>query len=208
MLPKPLTQLIKELQMLPGVGERQATRFALALLAKDLKTINNLARTLRDLKIRVGVCQECFNLALREPGRRTLCRICRDERRTPMSIAVVQNIQDLAAIEQVGVFRGRYHVIWGALSPSSSKQSKRYIDKLTARIKGLRKKSAGRQSIEVILALNPTREGELAASYLAERLKSLEVKVSRIGRGIPTGGELEYADDTTIAESFKRRTRL
>jgi len=190
----PVQDLIDELGRLPGVGPKSAQRLAFHLLTVDTADARRLARAIVELKERVRFCARCFNVSEHEE-----CRICRDSRRDPTLLCVVEEPRDLMAIEKTGEFRGRYHVLGGAISPIDG----RGPDQL--RVRELVARLGGEEIAEVVLATNPNIEGEATASYLARLLKSMGIRVSRIASGLPVGGDLEYADEVTLGRAFSGR---
>lgn len=195
--PRPLARLIEELEKLPGVGPKTAQRLALHLLAASQEDAEALAQAIVEVKQRICACPVCFNLTDAD-----LCGICSDPQRDERLVCVVSDPRDLLAMERAGGYHGRYHVLQGLISPMDGMgpESLR-IGELVGRVR------EGRIS-EVILATNPTVEGDATAIYLAGVLKPLGVKVSRIALGLPVGGDLDYADDVTIARSVEGRREL
>ena len=192
--PQPIERLVKALRRLPGIGEKTATRLAYFLLAAPEVVSAELGQAILRLRADVRLCDECFNLTARSP-----CEICRDESRNARVVCVVEEPADLASIESTGGFRGRYHVLGGTIAPLDGvgPESLR-IDALVERIE--------RGGIdEVILATNPNPEGEATALYVAERVAPHGVKVTRIGYGMPIGGDLEYVDPVTVRKSLENR---
>jgi recombination protein RecR len=190
----PVQDLIDELGRLPGVGPKSAQRIAFHMLTMEETDARRLAGAIVAVKERVRFCERCFNVS-----EHAECRICRDARRDPGVICVVEEPRDLAAIEKTAEFRGRYHVLGGAISPLDGiGPGELHIRELLARL--------GTEDIrEVVLATNPNMEGEATASYLARYLKELDVAVSRIASGLPVGGDLEYADEVTLGRAFAGR---
>ena len=198
----PVQDLITELGRLPGVGPKSAQRLAFHLLTVDAADAERLARAISEVKRRVRFCSRCHNVA-----EQTECRICRDSRRDAAVLCVVEEPRDLMAVEKTGEFRGRYHVLGGAISPIDGVGPEQLsIAHLLARI--------GEEGItEVVLATNPNIEGEATASYLTRLLKGLStdeapLRVSRIASGLPVGGDLEYADEVTLGRAFSGRREL
>ncbi len=197
MLPIALKNLIEQLSHLPGLGQRSATRLAFYLLNQPEKDLADLARTINDLKTQTKTCQRCFNLT----GGAPLCAICSDQKRQQNIICAVEDILDIIPIERTRQFNGVYHVLGGLISPLDGlTPDKLHIKELVARLKQL----AGR-SPEIIFAFNPTSEGDATALYLEKLLKSLNVKITRLNRGLSTGSDLEYADETTLINALKYR---
>ncbi len=189
--------LIDELGRLPGIGPKSAQRIAFHLLTADPEDVRNLATALTEIKERVRFCDVCGNVAEGEQ-----CRVCLDPRRDQTVICVVEQSQDVAAIERTREFRGRYHVLGGAINPMGG------IGPDDLRIKELLTRLADGSVTEVIIATDPNLEGEATATYLARLLTSLEVRVSRLASGLPVGGDLEYADEVTLGRAFEGRRLL
>jgi recombination protein RecR len=195
--PRPLARLIEELEKLPGVGPKTAQRLALHLLQATEQDASALAEALREVKERIRTCSVCFSFTEAET-----CPLCADPERDDSLLCVVGEARDLLAMERAGGFRGRYHVLGGLISPMDGigPESLR-IDHLVARVR--------ENSIrEVVLATNPTVEGDATAVYIASRLKPLGVKTTRIALGLPVGGDLDYADDVTITRAMEGRTEM
>ncbi|MCK6527568.1 recombination mediator RecR [Myxococcota bacterium] len=190
----PIRRLIHQLSRLPGVGEKTATRLAFHLLRADRAICLDLARALEEVSAQVGLCGRCANLAAIDP-----CPTCRDERRTDDTICVVERPQDQWALERAPEYRGRFHVLHGALDPLSG------IGPEQLQIASLLHRLAPAAVREVILATNPTVEGEATALYLARLLKPLGVKVTRIAQGVALGSEIEYADQGTLSRALAHR---
>jgi recombination protein RecR len=186
--------LIDELGRLPGVGPKSAQRIAFHLLEADPVDVRRLAETLVKLKDLVRFCTVCGNVAEEET-----CRICRDPRRDPAVICVVEESKDVVAIERTKEFRGRYHVLGGAISPMNG------IGPEQLRIRELMPRLADGEVREVILATNPNLEGEATATYLTRFLGTMGLRVSRLASGLPVGGDLEYADEVTLGRAFEGR---
>ena len=186
--------LIDELGRLPGVGPKGAQRIAFHLLQADPADVRRLAEVLVAVKERVRFCSVCFNVAEDEQ-----CRICRDPRRDPSVLCVVEEYKDVVAIERTREFRGRYHVLGGAISPIDG------IGPDQLRIKELLPRLADKQITEVILATDPNLEGEATATYLTRMLSALDITVTRLASGLPVGGDLEYADEVTLGRAFAGR---
>ena len=189
--------LIDELGRLPGVGPKSAQRIAFHLLAADPADVRRLAQTLQQVKDKVRFCRVCGNVAEGEE-----CRICADPRRDPAVICVVEEPKDVVAIERTREFRGRYHVLGGAISPIEGV----WPDDL--RIKELLRRLADGEVKELILATDPNLEGEATATYLARLVKPMDLKVTRLASGLPVGGDLEYADEVTLGRAFEGRRLL
>lgn len=186
--------LIDELGRLPGVGPKSAQRIAFHILQADPVDVRRLVDVLREVKERVRFCSICGNVAEEDQ-----CRICRDGRRDHTVICVVEESKDVVAIEKTREFRGRYHVLGGAISPIEG------IGPDNLRIKELMVRLADSDVTEIILATDPNLEGEATATYLARMLKPLGLRVTRLASGLPVGGDLEYADEVTLGRAFEGR---
>ncbi|MGI9099747.1 MAG: recombination mediator RecR [Solirubrobacteraceae bacterium] len=195
----PVQRLITELGKLPGVGARTAQRLAFHLLRASPEDANALADSIREVKERIGLCEVCFNLA---DGPR--CRICEDERRDAGLICVVEAAGDVIPVERTHEYRGRYHVLGGALSPIDG------VDPDDLKIAELYRRVAEGGIREVVLATNPTTTGEATALHIADALRERapDVVVTRLASGLPVGGDLEYADEVTLGKAFSGRRRL
>ena len=189
--------LIDELGRLPGVGPKSAQRIAFHLLTADTADVRRLAAVLVEVTEKVRFCRVCGNVAEEEE-----CRICRDPRRDPAVICAVEEPKDVAAIEKIREFRGRYHVLGGAISPIDG------IGPEDLRIRELMARLADGSITELILATDPNLEGEATATYLARLIKPLGIKVTRPASGLPVGGDLEYADEVTLGRAFEGRRLL
>jgi recombination protein RecR len=192
----PVQRLVTELGKLPGIGQRTAQRLAFHLLRVDPEEAGALAEAIREVKEKIRPCEVCFNLA--DEAR---CRICQDERRDPAVICVVEEPGDVIPIERTHEFRGRYHVLGGALSPIDG------VDPEDLKIAELYRRVAEGEVREVVLATNPTTTGEATALHIAGALReqSPEVAVTRLASGLPVGGDLEYADEVTLGRAFAGR---
>lgn len=189
--------LIDEFGRLPGIGPKGAQRIAFYILAADPVDVLRLADALREVKERVRFCVACGNVA-EEPE----CRICRDPRRDATVLCVVEEPKDVVAIERTREFRGRYHVLGGAISPLDG------VGPDDLRVRELMARLADGAIAEVILATDPNLEGEATATYLARLIAPLGLAVSRLASGLPVGGDLEYADEITLGRAFEGRRRL
>ncbi len=197
-LPPAMTRLVRELSRLPGVGEKTASRLAFNLLNRPREEVIALAEALLEMKERVGLCTSCFGLSDAPQ-----CRICEDSAREHQVICVVEGPADLMAIERSRAFAGVYHVLHGALAPLDGiGPDDLKVKELLARLNG-----SGEIS-EIIIATNATVEGEATALYLAKMLKPAGVKVSRLARGLPAGGDLEYSDSATLNSALNNRRDL
>ncbi|HEX9935264.1 MAG TPA: recombination mediator RecR [bacterium] len=193
---KTLEQVIQSFSELPGIGEKTAQRIALFLLGEGRTVGERLAGGVAALNQNVSRCSVCFNLTEENP-----CSFCRDPRRDRRTVCVVEDLKDFLAIERTGHYRGLYHILGGVLSPLEGiGEAELHIRELLDRI--------GPEVDEVILATNPTVEGEMTASHLLHLLKGKNVKVTRIARGIPFGGALEFNDTVTIAKALEGRLRM
>ncbi|GAB3445401.1 recombination mediator RecR [Streptomonospora sediminis] len=189
--------LIDELGRLPGVGPKSAQRIAFHLLAAETADVKRLAGALVEVKDRVQFCGVCGNVS-----EESECRICRDARRDSAVICVVEEPKDVVAIERTREFRGRYHVLGGAISPIEG------VGPDDLRIKELMSRLSDGQITELILATDPNLEGEATATYLARLVKPMGLKVTRLASGLPVGGDLEYADEVTLGRAFEGRRSL
>ncbi len=186
--------LIDELGRLPGVGPKSAQRIAFHLLQVEQADAQRLADAITRVKSTVRFCSRCWNIAEGEE-----CRICRDERRDPSVLCVVEEPRDVVAIERTREYRGRYHVLGGAISPIDG------IGPDELHVKELVERLDGEPVDELILAMNPNVEGEATASYLTRLLTPLGVRVTRLASGLPVGGDLDYADEVTLGRAFSGR---
>jgi recombination protein RecR len=189
--------LIDELGRLPGVGPKSAQRIAFHLLQADAVDVKRLVDALTEVKARVRFCETCGNVA-----EGAQCRICADPRRDATSLCVVEEPKDVVAIERTREFRGRYHVLGGAISPIEG------VGPDDLRIKELMTRLASGEVTEIIIATDPNLEGEATASYLARFLRPMGLKVTRLASGLPVGGDLEYADEVTLGRAFEGRRLL
>ncbi len=189
-----IQDLIDELGRLPGVGPKSAQRIAFHILSADPADVTRLANSLRKVKELVRFCTTCFNVAESEQ-----CRVCRDTRRTNEVLCVVEEPKDVVAIERTGEFRGRYHVLGGAINPLEG------IGPDNLRIRELLQRLGTGEVRELILATDPNTEGEATATYLALMVKPMGIAVTRLASGLPVGGDLEYADEITLGRAFEGR---
>ncbi len=192
-----IQDLIDELGRLPGVGPKGAQRIAFYILAQDSADVMRLANALREVKEKVRFCIICGNVSEEDE-----CRICRDPRRDRSILCVVEEPKDVLAIEKTREFKGRYHVLGGAISPIDG------VGPDDLRIRELVARLADGSITEVILATDPNLEGEATATYLARMIVPLGVAVSRLASGLPVGGDLEYADEVTLGRAFEGRRRI
>ncbi len=191
-------KLIGEFEKLPGIGHKSAVRLAFYILESDETAAKNMADALLEAKQKVKFCTKCFNLAEAE-----LCEICANTKRDESTICVVENVKDVAAMEKTHEFKGLYHVLHGAISPMNN------ISANDIKIKELVSRLSDDRIKEVILATNPTIEGEATAMYISRIIKTIPgVKVSRIAHGIPVGGDLEYTDEITLIKAMENRREM
>jgi recombination protein RecR len=195
----PVQRLVTELGKLPGIGQRTAQRLAFHILRTDPEDANALADAIREVKEKIRPCAICFNLADEET-----CRICQDERRDAAIICVVEEPGDVIPIERTHEFRGRYHVLGGALSPIDG------VDPEDLKIPELYRRIEGSEIREVVIATNPTTTGEATAHHIAAALRERtpDVAVTRLASGLPVGGDLEYADEVTLGRAFAGRREI
>lgn len=194
---EPIMRLIQEFSKLPGIGEKTATRLAIHILNSSNGYAAALAKSLIDVKEKIKVCRECFNMSDKE-----ICSICSDLNRRDDVVCVIEGINDLAAIEKTGGFKGRYHVLHGVLSPLKG------IGPDDVKIMELVKKVEKGDIKEVIIATNPNVDGEATALYITKVLKSFNIKVTRIATGIPMGSDLEYIDAVTLGIALEGRREM
>jgi len=194
---EPLAVAIEELSKLPSIGKKTAQRLALFILKMDDDRVNNLLKSIKELKTKLKSCSRCNNLSEDE-----LCEVCKSNKRDKTIICVVEEASDVIAIEKTHEFSGLYHVLGGVLSPLTG------ITPDSLKIKELLKRFEKEKIKEVILALNPDTEGETTSLYLAKLLKPLNMKVTRIARGLPVGGDLEFADEATIGRAMINRLSI
>ncbi|WP_425859624.1 recombination mediator RecR [Arthrobacter sp. TWP1-1] len=187
-------ELIDELGRLPGIGPKSAQRLAFHILEADTEDMQRLVRAIVTVKERVKFCTVCFNVTEAE-----LCNICRDTRRDPTVICVVEESKDVLAVERTRAFRGRYHVLGGSINPIAG------IGPDQLRIRELLTRLNDAQIQEIIIATDPNLEGEATATYLSRMLKTLGIAVTRLASGLPVGGDLEYADEVTLGRAFEGR---
>lgn len=197
--PKPIQDVINAFSRLPGIGPKTAARLAFFLLAAADDLAQDLANSILALKTEIITCPECFNIMARN---RTLCDICGDEQRDRSQICVVEDAMDVLALERVGAYQGLYHVLQGVLSPIAG------IGPQDLRIEELVKRLQRGTVQEVIIATNPSMEGDATAMYIQQRLGGSEVRVTRLARGLPVGSDLEYADPTTLVRALSGRQEM
>lgn len=193
----PLARLVEQFRRLPGIGPKSAVRLAYHILSMDKQQSRDLAEAILEAKEKIGYCSVCFNLTDSDP-----CQVCRSEERGSGQICVVEEPQDVAAMERTREYRGLYHVLHGSLSPLDG------VGPDELKIKELLFRVQAGQVQEVIMATNPDVEGEATAMYVARLLKPLGIKVTRIAHGLPVGGDLEYADEVTLSKAFENRREM
>lgn len=194
---EPLQIAIDELSKLPSIGKKTAQRLALHLLKTEKSNVENLVTAISDLREKIRLCEVCFNLSVD-----TKCDVCKSTKRDRSTICVVEEASDIIAIERTNEYKGLYHVLGGVLSPlSGTGVEDLHIQELVKRLHDSEVK-------EIILALNPDTEGDTTSLYLAKLIKPLNIKVTRIARGLPIGGDLEFADDATIGRAVLGRSDL
>jgi recombination protein RecR len=192
-----LARLVQELGRLPGIGEKTAMRLAMFILNSDREYVEGLAEAIWAVKAETTLCQECFSLAEGD-----LCAICRDPQRTEETLCIVEEPADQMAVERIHEYHGRYHVLHGVLAPLDGIGPEEL--KITPLMERLKRGSTH----EVIIATNPTVEGEATALYLAKQIKPLGIRVSRIAHGIPMGGDVEYIDSVTLGRAIEGRREM
>lgn len=192
---KPLLIAIEELSKLPSIGKKTAQRLALYLLKSDIEQFDSLIEALEDLKTKLKFCKRCFNLSEED-----LCIVCKNTKRDVEKICVVEEASDVIAIEKTHEYNGLYHVLGGVLSPLAG------VTPESLKIKEFLRRLENESIKEIILALNPDTEGEATALYLSKLTKPLKIKVTRIARGLPIGGDLEFADEATIGRAIINRS--
>ena len=191
-----ISRLIDELAKMPGIGPKSAQRLAFYILKIPLEEAGSLSEAIKDVKEKVRRCSRCFNLTEED-----LCIICRDQNRDASLVCVVEEANDVLALEKVSEYHGTYHVLGGALSPLDGiGPDDLHVEELLARLQGEVK--------EVILATNPNVEGEATALYLMKLIRPLNIKITRVARGLPVGGDLEYADQATLSRALEDRVEL
>lgn len=199
LLPEPLEKLITALERLPGVGNKTASRLAFYLLRAPAEVSGDLAKALREIKISTALCPECFNIT---SAGREKCEICANEKRDGSVVCVVEEPLDVLALERTAGFNGKYHVLHGALSPIEG------ITPDDLKIRELVERVERGGIKEIIVATNPSMEGDATALYLRQRLEAFGVKMTRLARGLPVGGDLEYADQNTLLRALSGRQEL
>ena len=193
----PVQRLIDELARLPGVGRKTAQRLAFHLLTVDEADAKRLSAAIADMRDQIGQCRRCFNVAAADE-----CAICRDVKRDERLVCVVERPQDIVVVERTQEFRGRYHVLGGSLSPING------VGPDQLRMAELKGRVEAESLSEIIVATNPTIEGDATAMYIAREFKPLGVRVSRLASGLPVGGDLDYADELTLGRALAGRMEL
>ena len=202
--PAPLARVIEQLSRLPGIGEKTAGRLAFHLLKDGKESVLALAGSMERLKREMGLCPECFGLSEIPPGTEAvaLCKVCGDPARDSRTVCVVEEPSDLMAVERSGEYKGLYHVLHGAISPLNG------IGPDALKIRELMARLRANPPSEVIVATNATRAGDATALYVAKMVKPLGIRITRIARGLPMGGEIEYTDAGTLGEALDGRREL
>jgi recombination protein RecR len=197
LIEEPLQKAIDELSKLPSIGKKTAQRLALHLLKSSQANVDSLVASIVELKSRINFCQVCYNIAVGEK-----CSVCLSAKRDRSLLCIVEEVSDVIAIEKTNEFNGLYHVLGGVLNPLAN------VDAGSLHIKELIHRIEQKEIKEVILALNPDAEGDATSLYLIKLLKEYSIKISRIARGLPVGGDLEFADSATIGRAFLGRISL
>lgn len=197
MYSKSVVKLINQFERLPGIGHKTAVRLAFFVLESDKKVADEMAEAILEAKEKVKFCSNCFNITETDP-----CEICLDKSRDVSTICVVENVKDVVAMERTREYRGLYHVLHGAISPMNN------ISAGDIKIKELLERLKDDRVKEIILATNPTIEGEATAMYISRLIKPLGINVTRIAHGIPVGGDLEYTDEITLIKAMEGRIKM
>ncbi len=192
-----INKLIKQFEKMPGIGNKSATRLAFYILESDNNVANELIETVKNAKEKVKFCSKCFNITEEDP-----CEICSNLKRDDSILCVVENVKDVVAMEKTHEYKGKYHVLHGAISPMNN------ITAADIKIKELLERLKDERIKEVILATNPTIEGEATAMYISRLIKPLGITVTRIAHGIPVGGDLEYTDEITLIKALEGRRQM
>ncbi|MCD6149704.1 recombination protein RecR [bacterium] len=196
MIPKPFQKLIDNFSSLPSVGPKMAERLVLFLFRQDKEKLEDFSENISNLK-NLKICKKCFNISESD-----LCEICKNPGREQKTICVVEDALDVISIEKTGIYKGLYHILGGTIEPSSgNEKSDLKIPQLLDRVKN-------EKIQEIIIAFNPTAEGDLTALYLKRKLQPLKIKITRLGRGLSTGGDIEYSDETTLSSALTNRKEL
>ncbi len=199
LLPEPIQKLINALERLPGIGPKSASRLAFFLLRADVSYSDDLAEALTGLKDKVAFCEECFNLTM---AGRELCEVCESPERDDGVVCVVEEALDVLALEQTGGYFGKYHVLHGVLSPIEG------IGPDDIKIRPLIERVARGKVKEIIMATNPSMEGDTTALYIQQQLEPYNLRITRLARGLPVGGDLEYADQNTLLRALAGRQEM
>ena len=197
MYSKSVVKLINQFERLPGIGHKTAVRLAFFVLESDKKVAEEMSEAILEAKEKVKFCSNCFNITETDP-----CEICLDKSRDVSTICVVENVKDVVAMERTREYRGLYHVLHGAISPMNN------ISAGDIKIKELLERLKDDRVKEIILATNPTIEGEATAMYISRLIKPLGINVTRIAHGIPVGGDLEYIDEITLIKAMEGRIKM
>lgn len=197
MYSKSVVKLINQFERLPGIGHKTAVRLAFFVLESDKKVAAEMSEAILEAKEKVKFCSNCFNITETDP-----CEICLDKSRDVSTICVVENVKDVVAMERTREYRGLYHVLHGAISPMNN------ISAGDIKIKELLERLKDDRVKEIILATNPTIEGEATAMYISRLIKPLGINVTRIAHGIPVGGDLEYTDEITLIKAMEGRIKM
>lgn len=195
--PEPLAKLISELQKLPSIGIKTAQRIALHILRMSDEDAKQLGQVIAELKGKIVHCSICGSIAERDP-----CRICSDPRRNHKAVCVVEETNDVIALERTGLFSGVYHVLMGALSPMNG------INPEDLRIRELFERINSQDIDEIILATNPNAQGQATAIYLSRKVKPLGIKITQLARGLPMGGDIDYVDEVTLGKALEGRREI
>ena len=198
-LPAPVQNLINALSRLPGVGPKTASRLAFYLLRENDDLAEQLAKSLQEIKTGTGTCKICHNITL---SSQELCEICANPQRADGTLCVVEDAMDVLAMERTGGFSGRYHVLQGVLSPIEG------VGPDDLKIRSLLERVRAGEAKEIIIATNPSMEGDATALYLRQQLLSMNVRITRLARGLPVGGDLEYADQNTLLRALSGRQEM
>jgi len=198
-LPEPLQNLVNAFERLPGIGPKSASRLAFYLLRDSSNLGQDLSDALDGFKDKLAFCQECFNITV---AGREICEICADSRRDTTLICVVEDALDVLSLERTGGYQGKYHVLHGALSPIEG------VGPDDLKIHPLLERAKKGDIEEIILATNPSMEGDATALYLSQRLEGFDLRVTRLARGLPVGGDLEYADQNTLLRALSGRQEM
>lgn len=204
MLPKQFQNLIKHFSKFPGIGSKQATRFAFHLLRQPQNQFQDFINELVNLKKEVKVCQNCFFIFDKNAGNSSICHICSDPKRNQNVICVVEKETDILAIEKTGHYNGTYHILGGNIYTINDQPDNFILVNFKNRLTKL-KDSNPEQSIELIMALNPTPDGDATASFLTRNIANLNIKTTRLARGLQRGADLEYADQETLMHAINNR---